>query len=96
MLCSIIATENVCLIDAPLPRGTPSKLQHRRLLSSARPAGVQFCEQSTYDIWQEAIAYCKPGKHYKGIGGVIEDLCTAKGYTTVPNFCELLSVCFAL
>lgn len=49
-----------------------------------RPAWLQ----DTYDIWQEAIAYCKPGRHYKGIGGVIEDLCTAKGYTTVPNFCE--------
>ncbi|CBN77263.1 methionine aminopeptidase [Ectocarpus siliculosus] len=43
--------------------------------------------KDTYDIWQQAIAYCKPGRHYKGIGGVIENLCTAKGYTTVPNFC---------
>lgn len=50
--------------------------------------GVYVYMQDTYDIWQEAIAYCKPGRHYKGIGGVIEDLCTAKGYTTVPNFCE--------
>lgn len=50
--------------------------------------------QDTYDIWQEAIAYCKPGKHYKGIGGVIEDLCTAKGYTTVPNFCESSPVAY--
>lgn len=51
-------------------------------------AWFAMCAQDTYDIWQKAIAYCKPGKHYKGIGGVIEDLCTAKGYTTVPNFCE--------
>ncbi|CAM9153349.1 unnamed protein product [Laminaria digitata] len=49
-------------------------------------AGKDLIE-NTYNIWQEAIAYCKPGKHYKGIGGIIEELASAKGYTTVPNFC---------
>ncbi|CAM9528220.1 unnamed protein product [Ascophyllum nodosum] len=43
--------------------------------------------QSTYDIWQEAISFCKPGRQYKGIGGVIQDLVEAKGYSTVENFC---------
>lgn len=43
--------------------------------------------QVTYDAWQLAIAYCQPGKHYKGIGGIIQAYVEGKGYSTVRNFC---------
>ncbi|CAM9192276.1 unnamed protein product [Chrysoparadoxa australica] len=43
--------------------------------------------QATYDAWQEAVAFCKPGKQYKDIGGIIQDSVESKGYTTVKNFC---------
>ncbi len=41
----------------------------------------------TYDAWQKAIAYCKPGKPYKEIGGIIEEYVTKEGFTTVKEFC---------
>jgi len=43
--------------------------------------------QVTYDAWQEAAAFCKPGRAYKDIGAIIEDYVTKRGYTTVPDFC---------
>ena len=58
------------------------------------PVAFARCSwQSTYDIWQEAISFCKPGRQYKGIGGVIQDLVEAKGYSTVENFCECFCPC---
>lgn len=41
----------------------------------------------TYDCWQAAIDYCKPGALYKGIGSIIEDAITPHGYSTVAHFC---------
>lgn len=41
----------------------------------------------TYDAWQKAIEFCKPGRAYKEIGGIIEDYVTKEGYTTVREFC---------
>jgi hypothetical protein len=32
---------------------------------------------------QEAINYCRPGRAYKDIGGIIEDVINKHGYTTV-------------
>mmetsp|Transcript_21681 Transcript_21681/g.27250 ORF Transcript_21681/g.27250 Transcript_21681/m.27250 type:complete len:367 (+) Transcript_21681:83-1183(+) len=43
--------------------------------------------QVTYDAWQEAANFCKPGRSYKEIGGIIEDYVTKRGYSTVPDFC---------
>ncbi len=42
---------------------------------------------TTYEAWKAAIAICKPGTRYNEIGGVIEDYVTARGYTTVKEFC---------
>jgi len=42
---------------------------------------------TTYEAWKAAINFCKPGKKYSEIGGIIEDIITAKGYTTVREFC---------
>jgi len=42
---------------------------------------------TTYTAWKAAIAHCKPGVKYNEIGGIIEDIVTAKGYTTVKEFC---------
>jgi len=41
----------------------------------------------THDAWQAAIAYCAPGKEYKGIGAIIEDYIAPHGYSTVREFC---------
>ena len=41
----------------------------------------------TYDCWQAAIDYCKPGALYKGIGAIIEDAIKPHGYSTVAHFC---------
>ena len=49
-------------------------------------AGRQLV-QVTYDCWQAAIDYCKPGALYKGIGSIIEDHIQPYGYTTVQHFC---------
>ena len=43
--------------------------------------------QVTYDAWQAAIAFCKPGRAYKDIGAVIEDYITPYGYQSVKQFC---------
>lgn len=43
--------------------------------------------KATYDAWQAAIAYCKPGKRWNGIGAVIEDAVTPLGYTSARQFC---------
>lgn len=44
--------------------------------------------QSTYEIFEAAIAYCQPGRPYSGIGGVIQEMVDARGYSTISNFCE--------
>mmetsp|Transcript_30415 Transcript_30415/g.97045 ORF Transcript_30415/g.97045 Transcript_30415/m.97045 type:complete len:347 (-) Transcript_30415:47-1087(-) len=55
------------------------------------PAGLELI-QVTYNCWQAAIDFCKPGKAYKDIGGVIEDVLRKEGkergrpFTTVRNF----------
>ena len=36
---------------------------------------------------QKAIEFCKPGRSYKDIGGIIEEHVTKAGYTTVREFC---------
>ncbi|CAM9737626.1 unnamed protein product [Ectocarpus sp. 12 AP-2014] len=43
--------------------------------------------QATYDIFNAAIAYCKPGRPYSGIGGVIQEMVDERGYSTISNFC---------
>ena len=43
--------------------------------------------QITYEAWQKAIAFCKPGKSYNELGGIIEDYITKNGYTSVREFC---------
>uniref|UniRef100_A0A6V1URZ5 Methionine aminopeptidase n=1 Tax=Heterosigma akashiwo TaxID=2829 RepID=A0A6V1URZ5_HETAK len=50
-------------------------------------AAAKDLVQVTYDAWQEAANFCKPGRPYKEIGGIIEDYVTKRGYTTVPDFC---------
>eukprot|EP00953_Heterococcus_sp_UTEX-ZZ885_P008432 5057-Heterococcus_DN1.PRE.2 len=42
--------------------------------------------QVTYDAWQAAAAFCKPGRKYQDIGAVIQDYVEARGFTTVRNF----------
>ncbi len=42
---------------------------------------------TTYDAWQAAISICKPGTRYNEIGGVIEKIVSAKGYSSVREFC---------
>ncbi len=49
-------------------------------------AGQQLV-RVTHDAWQAAIAYCKPGAAYSGIGSIIEDYIVPYGYTTVAHFC---------
>lgn len=41
----------------------------------------------TYDAWQKAIEFCKPGRPYKDIGAIIEEHVTKEGFTTVREFC---------
>lgn len=43
--------------------------------------------QATYDSWVAAMDFCKPGKDYKDIGAIIEDIVVERGFTTVRNFC---------
>ena len=42
---------------------------------------------TTYNAWKAAIAFCKPGRKYSDIGGIIEDIVKPKGYTSVKEFC---------
>lgn len=46
-----------------------------------------FSHPSLGPTRQKAIEYCKPGRAYKDIGGIIEDVVTKAGYTTVREFC---------
>uniref|UniRef100_A0A7S0NTS3 Methionine aminopeptidase n=1 Tax=Calcidiscus leptoporus TaxID=127549 RepID=A0A7S0NTS3_9EUKA len=41
----------------------------------------------TYEAWQAAITYCRPGQLYKGIGALIEDYIEPHGYASVQVFC---------
>jgi len=43
--------------------------------------------KTTYKAWQAAIAICKPGVPYSHIGGVIEEIAQAEGYSSTRNFC---------
>ena len=43
--------------------------------------------KTTFDSWQAAINYCKPGAKYSEIGGIIEDIIAPKGYSSVKEFC---------
>jgi len=43
--------------------------------------------QVTYDCWVMAMEHVKPGRHYKEIGGIIEEHVFKHGFTTVRNFC---------
>ena len=42
---------------------------------------------TTYDAFKAAIGICKPGVKYNEIGGVIQDIISARGFTTVHEFC---------
>ena len=46
------------------------------------PAGQELV-RVTYECWQEAINFCKPGRAYKDIGAIIEDYVSKYGYSTV-------------
>merc|ERR1712187_311868 len=39
----------------------------------------------THDAWQAAIAYCRPGMPYNGIGEVIQDYVERRGYSSAPG-----------
>jgi len=56
------------------------------LVGDVDEAGRQLVKV-TYDVWQAAIAHCKPGALYKGIGGIIEDSIQKYGYSSVAHFC---------
>ncbi|GMH74623.1 hypothetical protein TrRE_jg6688 [Triparma retinervis] len=43
--------------------------------------------QVTYDCWLKAMSYCRPGRPYSEIGGIIEDYVTSRGFATVRAFC---------
>jgi methionyl aminopeptidase len=43
--------------------------------------------QSTYDCWIAACQFVKPGRYYKDLGAIIEDIVTPQGLSTVRNFC---------
>lgn len=43
--------------------------------------------QTTYDCWIAACQIVAPGHDYKEIGGIVEDYVTARGFSTVRNFC---------
>ena len=49
-------------------------------------AAVQLT-RVTYECWQAAIAHCRPGAPYNGIGAIIEDAIRPYGYSTVAHFC---------
>ena len=56
------------------------------LVGEVDDAGRQLVKV-TYDCWQAAIEYCKPGKPYSGIGAIIEETIAPYGYSTVREFC---------
>lgn len=43
--------------------------------------------QTTYDCWISACQFVAPNRHYKDLGGIIEDYVASRGYSTVRNFC---------
>jgi methionyl aminopeptidase len=43
--------------------------------------------QTTYDCWISACQMVEPGRHYKEIGGIIEDYIVPRGFSTVRQFC---------
>jgi len=42
--------------------------------------------QVTYNAWQEALKYCKPGAKYNQLGGIIEKYVRKRGYSTSREF----------
>tara|TARA_B110001452_G_scaffold8579_1_gene7493 strand:- start:42 stop:1415 length:1374 start_codon:yes stop_codon:yes gene_type:complete len=56
------------------------------LVGQVDDAGRQLVKV-TYDCWQAAIDYCKPGQPYSGIGAIIEQAIAPYGYSTVREFC---------
>ena len=42
---------------------------------------------TTYKAFKTAVDMCKPGVKYSEIGGVIEDIASAKGFSSVKEFC---------
>jgi len=49
--------------------------------------GLRDLVKTTYKSLRAAIAICKPGTPYSDIGGVIEDIITPRGYSSVREFC---------
>ncbi|GMI26076.1 hypothetical protein TrCOL_g12159 [Triparma columacea] len=43
--------------------------------------------QVTYDCWLKAMEFCRPGRAYSDIGGIIEEYVSARGFSTVRAFC---------
>lgn len=64
-------------------------VHHRCVLSHhTTMAGHTFTHPPTQtSCRQKAIEFCKPGRSYKDIGGIIEEFVTKAGYTTVREFC---------
>ena len=56
------------------------------LVGQVDDAGKQLV-RVTYDCWQAAIDYCKPGQPFSGIGRVIEEHIKPYGYSSVSEFC---------
>lgn len=43
--------------------------------------------KTTYESLQKGIEFCKPGRKYSDIGGIIEGHIKKKGYSSVEDFC---------
>ncbi len=56
------------------------------LVGEVAPAAVDLV-QTSLEALQAAIRYCRPGQRYSGIGGVIEDVAAARGFSTCRAFC---------
>jgi methionyl aminopeptidase len=57
------------------------------LVGSRVDASVKDLVHTTYVAWDAAIRACGPGVPYSRVGGIIEDIISAKGYTSVRQFC---------
>lgn len=57
------------------------------LVGSRVDEKVKDLVHTTYVAWDAAVRACRPGLPYSSIGGIIEDIITAKGYTSVRQFC---------
>jgi methionyl aminopeptidase len=55
--------------------GNPSKMKPE----------VKDLLKTTYTAWMKAIRFCRPGRFVNEIGGIIEDVVEARGYTSVPD-----------